>query len=163
MASKSKAGLGREERESYLRQNGFSPVRNGKGSHEMWEHDAMRAYAQQNRKLAIPETMKAAIWQVVLCSNPGFGTWQSVVKQVEWVNKTLSDAKQRQKNFDSARSIKAEFNKKANMYDMWKKAVRQELKAGIAISASTPPVSYFEVRDLQAMKHAYKATMSRGF
>lgn len=160
MASKSRSGLSREQRESYLRENGFTPARNGKGSHEIWENGHMRNVATNN-KLEIPETLKkGAVWQVTLCGDPAFGTWQAIVKQVEWINQTIQNLGQQEEKQSLMRSIKVEFNKKAQQYQSWKKEVRQQLKAGVALSQA--PVSYSEIKELYQQKRSFSLGIPAG-
>lgn len=150
MGSKSRAGVDRFEREQFLRNNGFTLARSGKGSHALWENESMKALAQSAAYKPCDKLKTGTVWQVTLCADPAPATWKSVVSHVEAVKSMLKEAGQREVDRVAGKMLRAEFNVKSKKYDSWKKAVKQELKAGVQVSA--PPVSYVEVKNLQQQR-----------
>ncbi len=96
MAKNSKSGLTKEEREDFLREHGYVPSRDGKGSHEIWEHPEIKLLARTN-KIAPPLNLLPNVsqnpWEMTLSANPAGGTWHDIVKLAEWCQKTVEDIK----------------------------------------------------------------------
>ncbi len=154
MGSKSRAGNNHFDREQYLRQHGFQPLRNGKGSHALWEHEGMKELAHK-AGFKMPDTLKSSTaWQVVLPSDPAQGTWRAITNQVEAVTQCLDAAANREKKFEEVQRLREEFNIKAKQYLEWKKAVRHELKAGVSLSAA--PLPFKELEGLRNQRNAYR-------
>lgn len=148
MASNSKSGFTKEEREDFLRQHGFVPLRQGKGDHEVWEHPELKALAQQ-QKIACPANLLSnpaqPAWQHTIPDNPATGTWHRAVKHAVWCEETAEKLSGAVAERDSHRKLKEEFRKAQKEICAWKHETKHRLKAGL--DANPAPASYHRMNE----------------
>ena len=158
MASKSRSGLTKEEREDFLRAHGFVPLRSGKGSHEMWEHPELKLLARSHH-LSPPVNLFTGIysqkpWETTLAANPGGGTWHNTMKVVEW----CQDAAEQIKNSSAREQLRckvaSQFRKAVHDLRQWKKDLRHHLKADLPLEKAPPvPIAYKDFKELVEKKN----------
>jgi hypothetical protein len=146
MASKSASGLNKEQREHFLRDCGFVPVRSGKGSHELWEHPELKMLAR-TKTIEAPAHLLSNVaqkpWETTLCGNPGGGTWHRMRKHAEWCAEKVAGIKASSENDRRRCELARQFREAAGEVCAWKKSVRNWLKAGLAVEeAPKAPESY---------------------
>ncbi|MDE1152805.1 MAG: hypothetical protein PW788_09735 [Micavibrio sp.] len=152
MASNSKSGLSSVQREVALRDLGFEKQRNGKGSHVVWEHTALKAMAQTGKKVCCPPNLLSnpaqAPWETTLPDNPGSGTWQSMLKHAKWAQQTVDDYKSATAVQEARKSIILEFREARDEVCAWKHETRHRLKSHL--DATAPPQSYHEMPRIES-------------
>jgi hypothetical protein len=150
MASNSKAGLSKLQREDFLRDHGFTPLRSGKGSHEIWEHAALKELAKTH-KIDCPSNLlhnpAQKPWEHPLPDNPASGTWHRISKHAQWCQQTVEALKGATQEAEARRRIVREFMEAKKEFCDWKRETRHRVKAGL--EAAEPPVSYTELKARQ--------------
>ena len=164
MASNSKSGLNKEQREKILRDCGFFQARDGKGSHENWEHPELKALAK-TRSIVPPANLLSneaqKPWECTLPDNPAGGTWKTIAKYAEWCRETVEKIKNEADVEQRRRAVCSQFRATANSYCQWKKDVNSWLKAGLNVKeAPKPPVTYAELKKLEMQKKRLSAPSS---
>ena len=154
MSSHSRSNLSRHEREEFLRGRGYVPVRSGKGSHEIWNHSQLQSLARKY-KVAIPDNIKSTphqkAWEMVLCADPGPGTWIKIEKQCEWAQKTVRDLLQGEEKRSLSRQLKHEFKKALRDVHNWRREIGLACKAGLDRALMPePPQAVQQVNDIRA-------------
>jgi hypothetical protein len=154
MATNKKSGWTEEERTRYLHDHGFVQVRQGKGSHTMWEHAELKELSKTH-KIKAPENILATEgqkpWDLLMCDNPASGTWHSVQKQVEWCNKTIETIREKEQAQVRYHDLKAAWRLARREICTWKKDQKHWLKAGLALSeAPLAPESYHQYEKILA-------------
>lgn len=133
MGSNSKCGLNQNEREEMLRRCGFERVRSGKGSHERWENAELKMLAR-TQKIVCPSNLLSTpdqnAWETTLCDNPANGTWRSMLKHIEWCQKTVEEIKAKSEHERQRCNLVKQFRKAVGDLKNWKHDVKRRFKAG---------------------------------
>lgn len=156
MGSNSKSGLNKEQRERALRDLGFEPGRNGKGSHVIWEHAELKQLAQGNTKITCPANLlgnaSQAMWETTLPDNPAGNTWRTILKHAKWCQDTVETVNGKGAEMEKRRQTCREFREARRDVCEWIHETRLRLKAGIELKE--PPKAY---RELPRLKDAFMA------
>ncbi|MCE9508263.1 MAG: hypothetical protein K8R48_08155 [Alphaproteobacteria bacterium] len=157
MASKSRSGLTKEEREDFLRAHGFVPLRSGKGSHEMWEHPELKLLARAN-KISLPANLMSnpsqKPWETTLCADPAGGTWRAMVKHAEWCLSTAEQIKNASAHEQLRCKVASQFRQAVHDMRQWKKDLRHHFKADLSLEKAPPaPFKYEDFKELLAKKN----------
>ena len=138
MASNSKSGSTKEERESFLKKRGYVQERTGKGSHEIWTNPTMRETAKAHH-IDMPENLRSNIaqkpWDITLPDNPAGGTWMRIQRQAEWCQKALTSAHEFANDVSLRQQTKQQMRDNMREICEWKHAVKHSLR----MSQPTPP------------------------
>lgn len=153
MASKSRSGLTKEEREKFLRSHGFMPVRSGKGSHQLWEHPELKLLARSHH-ISPPDNLMSKRsqqpWETTLCADPGGGTWHGMVKHAKWCQGTVEQIKASSEHEVQRCKIVRQFREAVESTCRWKKNVKKHLRAGLkAAEAPKAPIGHDELQSLK--------------
>lgn len=151
MASNSKSGLSKLEREDFLHEHGFVLLRQGKGDHAVWEHPELKELAKK-QKIICPGNLLSnpaqLAWEHTIPDNPAGGTWHRAVKHAEWCQETVEKAKGSSAEEERRRKIKQDFlDAKQEICD-WKRDTKHRLRAGIETKPA--PDSYRRIDELKA-------------
>lgn len=151
MASNSKAGLSKLQREDFLRAHGFEPLRGGKGSHEIWEHAELKQLAKTHH-IDCPANLLHNVaqkpWEHPVSDNPASGTWHRIVKHAQWCKETVEKLCGADKELEARRQIVREFREARQEFCDWKRENKHRAKAGLDMTQ--PPVSYAELNARKA-------------
>ena len=133
MASKSKSGATVEERERFLKDNGYSEDRSGKGSHAVWVNEQMKSLALA-RAIEMPENLRnnpaQKAWEIVLPYNPASGTWKAIQKQAEWCAMSVETSSMALEQEAERKRRIAEFRTAREDKCTWVHAVKHALRLG---------------------------------
>lgn len=157
MASKSRSGLTKEDRERLLREHGFEQMRSGKGSHEIWEHPELKLLSHSN-KVALPINLASnpsqKPWETTLCADPAKGTWTAMVKHAEWCLNTVEQIKNASAHEQLRCKVFSQFRKAVQDMRQWKKDLRHHLKANLPLEkAPAVPIAYKDFKELVEKKN----------
>ncbi len=156
MAS-SKSGMTKEDRERFLLDHGYTPLRGGKGSHEIWEHTELKMLARTH-KVAPPGNVlpnaSQIPWEITLPHDPARGTWGAIVKLSEWCITRTDEIKNASTREQLRCKVFKAFQRAVGDVRQWKKDLRHHLKAGL--SAETAPVTPIAYEDFKALTEQKK-------
>jgi hypothetical protein len=157
MASKSRSGLTKEDRERFLREHEFAQLRSGKGSHEIWEHHELKLLARSH-SISAPGNLLAnpsqKPWETTLCGDPAGGTWRAMVKHAEWCQDTAGRIKNSSAREQLRCKVASQFRKAVSDVRQWKKDLRHHLKADLPLEKAPPvPIAYKDFKELLAKKN----------
>jgi hypothetical protein len=135
MSSHSRSNLSPHQREEFLRAHGYEPVRSGKGSHEVWEHTALKEFGKR-RSVKMPDNLKSTPhqrgWELILSCDPGPGLWHRLEKQCTWANETADRIQKMEDARTLSRRLKFEFNKAVRDVRGWQRCMKAAYKAGVS-------------------------------
>jgi hypothetical protein len=152
MASKSKCGISKLERERFLYDHGFMPDRGD--NHITWEHKKLKELARK-QKIECPANLLSNSaqlpWEHTIPDNPAPGTWHVAVKHAKWCQETVEAAEAAEKALAARRQLRQEFREAADEYCTWRREMRHRYKAGLDMQESRPaPVTYNQLDDMVA-------------
>lgn len=152
-----KSGWTPEDREAYLRQNGWEIEREAKGSHyKLCNHKIIGLAKRYD--LNLPENIRFTKDQVPgvmpMCENPALGTWEKHMKQIEWYNRRIAEIEFSKEARELYRSVKAEFNKACKDIRDWKHLIKHRLK--MKQEPVEAPKSYHKLGDIIERKSNLK-------
>lgn len=154
--SSSKSGLTKEERERYLLDHGYLPLRGGKGSHEIWENAELKMLARTHKisaPLNVLPNASQVPWEVTLPHDPARGTWGAIVKLTEWCVGCSEDIKNASAHQAMRCKIAGDFRKAVTDLRQWKKDLRHHLKAGLSLeTAPETPIAFKDFKALGEQK-----------
>jgi hypothetical protein len=153
MASKSSSGTTKEERETFLKEQGFTQLRSGKGSHVIWEHAAAKALAQTGKFPSAPENIASSNaqqpWVITLPADPARGTWRTISKTAEWCQNTAAGLGASASHTEQRSATVQQFHESREEFCTWKKEVKNKLKVGLDVSGEKSPVKYSALQALR--------------
>lgn len=154
MASRSSSGATKEEREDFLRAQGYTQARTGKGSHQIWENHEMKTLCR-SKNISMPENLRSNAvqnpWEVTLPCDPASGTWRAIKKQAEWASHTVSEITDSSQKDAAQCEIVRQFHAALEEVCAWKKSVKHALRMGQ--DAPKAPESY---RQMTALKTRFE-------
>ncbi|MBI3441292.1 MAG: hypothetical protein HY052_05760 [Proteobacteria bacterium] len=157
MASNSRSGLTKEERARFLQDHGFSPLRSGKGSHELWENPELKLLAHSHHIMPPANLMSNSSqkpWEITLCDNPGGGTWHSIEKYAQWCQGTIEKIKTSSDHERRRCEIARQFRKAVHDMRQWRKDVKHHFSAELDIARVPPaPIKYEDLLVLKSRKN----------
>jgi predicted RNA binding protein YcfA (HicA-like mRNA interferase family) len=153
---KNKCGLTKEQREKYLRDHGFVRLRQGKGSHEEWEHPELKLLSRTH-KIITPANLLSNIgqhpWETTLSGDPASGTWKAIAKHAEWCRKTAEEIKAKSDHDGQRCKLVSQHRKAVHDFKERKKTVKHKLKADQPIDSPGDSETWQEVQRLLKAKN----------
>ncbi len=153
---KNKCGLTKEQREKFLHDHGFQRARQGKGSHEEWEHPELKLLARSHG-ITPPANLLSNVgqnpWETTLSGDPASGTWRAIVKHAEWCRKTVEQIKAGSEHDRERCEIARQFREAVNGFRKRKKALRRSLKTGQPVETPKTSETYQEIQWLKAKRN----------
>jgi len=156
MASNSKSGVNKNDRETFLKNHGFVKAAQGKGSHESWVNFEIKLLSRSS-SINPPENLKSNSaqkpWETTLPDNPAGGTWKAIKKFAIWASDTVDKFKSESANEQIRLKTAKEFNEASRDIRAWRKAMKHRYKTGIEMdNAPETPISYKDFKSLENKK-----------
>ena len=139
----SKSGTHPHQRERILADLGFQPLRNGKGSHVIWEHPVLKELAKTHKieaPINLLQNPAQKPWEMPLPCDPAVGTWNKICKFAKWGNDKANELLGVGVEPDPRVETKRAFLEARHEICEWKRDVKHRLRAGLEPNA--PPASY---------------------